>query len=84
MPLYQYRCTKCGHEFELLTTIDKRNEARCPKCGEKAERGWMGKAAFGPMNIQKKPISAKIARINAQCTDKGSSRRSQVRVLLRP
>ena len=29
MPLYQYRCTKCGHEFELLTTIDKRNEARC-------------------------------------------------------
>ena len=54
MPLYQYRCTKCGHEFELLTTIDKRNEARCPKCGEKAERGWMGKAAFGPMKYTEK------------------------------
>ena len=49
MPLYQYRCTKCRHEFELLTTIDKRNETRCPKCGEKAERGWMGKGAFEPM-----------------------------------
>ncbi|MBQ3667827.1 MAG: zinc ribbon domain-containing protein, partial [Clostridia bacterium] len=49
MPLYQYRCTKCGHDFELLTTIDKRNEACCPKCGEKAEQQWKGKGAFGPM-----------------------------------
>lgn len=54
MPLYQYRCTKCGHEFELLTTIDKRNDACCPKCGEKAERGWMGKGAFGPMKYTDK------------------------------
>ena len=54
MPLFQYRCTKCGHEFELLTTIDKRNEAHCPKCGEKAERGWMGKGAFGPMKYIEK------------------------------
>ncbi|MBR5009968.1 MAG: zinc ribbon domain-containing protein [Clostridia bacterium] len=52
MPLHQYRCTKCGHEFELLTTIDKRNEARCPKCEEKGERGWMGKAAFGPIKYK--------------------------------
>ena len=49
MPLYQYRCPKCGHDFELLTTIDKRNEACCPKCGEKAEQEWRGKGAFGPM-----------------------------------
>lgn len=54
MPLYQYRCSKCGHEFELLTTIDKRNEACCPKCGEKAERGWMGKSAFGPLKYTDK------------------------------
>ena len=49
MPLYQYRCTKCGHGFELLTTIDKRNEACCPKCGETAEREWRGKGVFGQM-----------------------------------
>ena len=54
MPLYQYRCSKCGHEFELLTTIDKRNEACCPKCGEKAERGGMGKGAFRPMKYTDK------------------------------
>ena len=54
MPLYQYRCTKCGHDFELLTTIDKRNEACCPKCGEKAEQAWRGKGAFGPMKYSAK------------------------------
>lgn len=57
MPLYQYRCTVCGHEFELLTTIDKRDEARCPKCGGEAERGWMGKGAFGPMKYSGKEHS---------------------------
>ena len=49
MPLYQYRCAGCGHDFEILTAIEKRDGVRCPKCGEKAERAWMGKGAFGPM-----------------------------------
>ncbi len=60
MPLYQYRCTKCGHDFELLTSIDKRNDARCPQCGEKAEQEWKGKGAFGPM---------KYADKNRKCED---------------
>ena len=59
MPLYQYHCTICGHGFELLSTIDRRNEARCPKCGGEAERGWMGKGAFGPMKYSDKNHSCK-------------------------
>ena len=33
MPLYQYVCQACGHEFEVMTSMDKRDEAVCPKCG---------------------------------------------------
>jgi putative FmdB family regulatory protein len=30
MPLYQYKCEKCRHEFELL--IFKGDKPQCPKC----------------------------------------------------
>lgn len=39
MPIYEYRCPKCGTDFELMrrmAEIDK--PAPCPKCGAEAER----------------------------------------------
>ena len=34
MPMYEYRCSKCGEEFELLRTISERDDdSECPKCG---------------------------------------------------
>jgi len=32
MPLYEYRCNKCGEEFEELVT-GSGNNVLCPKCG---------------------------------------------------
>ena len=32
MPLYEYECRKCRHEWEQDLPIAKRNRARCPKC----------------------------------------------------
>ncbi len=40
MPIYAYRCTKCGHDFERTMTVAEREKARpvCPKCkGRKVE-----------------------------------------------
>lgn len=31
MPLYEYRCEPCGHQFETLIRSSA-DEARCPKC----------------------------------------------------
>ena len=47
MPLYDYRCTGCGHRFELMTSISRRDEATCPKCGGSVQRVYQGKCAFG-------------------------------------
>lgn len=30
MPLYEYRCRACGHEFEAL--VRRESAAVCPKC----------------------------------------------------
>jgi putative FmdB family regulatory protein len=39
MPLYEYRCTKCGVDFKLMRRMSEANEpALCPKCGGKAEK----------------------------------------------
>ena len=47
MPLYAWKCPKCGHRFEVLCSIEKSKEAVCEKCGEKAVRDYTGSCAFG-------------------------------------
>ena len=34
MPIYEYVCKRCGHEFEeLVKSISSRDEVACPSCG---------------------------------------------------
>jgi putative FmdB family regulatory protein len=38
LPLYEYKCTKCGHQFEKIESVSASATKKCPKCGAKAER----------------------------------------------
>ena len=39
MPIYEYKCQKCGEEFELLRNMsDSDKGITCPKCGEKSPK----------------------------------------------
>ncbi len=38
MPLYEYKCVKCGHRFEKIENFGASETKKCPKCGGKAER----------------------------------------------
>ncbi len=34
MPVYEYRCNKCGEKFDILRGLqDKETEVKCPRCG---------------------------------------------------
>ena len=33
MPLYEYRCESCGHQFEVIQKFSDALVAVCPKCG---------------------------------------------------
>ncbi len=33
MPIYEYKCQKCGYEFEEL--VFEEREIKCPNCGSK-------------------------------------------------
>lgn len=38
MPTYEYKCEKCGHEFEEFQSITAEAKANCPECGNEAKR----------------------------------------------
>jgi putative FmdB family regulatory protein len=38
LPLYAYRCTKCGHRFEKIQNFNAEPEKLCPQCGGAVER----------------------------------------------
>lgn len=38
MPIYEYRCTKCGHTFERRQKFSDPPVAKCPECKGKVEK----------------------------------------------
>jgi putative FmdB family regulatory protein len=38
VPIYEYRCTKCGHRFEAIQKVSDAHISKCEKCKGKAER----------------------------------------------
>jgi putative FmdB family regulatory protein len=44
MPTYEYKCPKCGHEYEALQKISDKTLAKCPKCGTRGRRVISGGA----------------------------------------
>jgi putative FmdB family regulatory protein len=38
MPLYEYSCTECGKQFELIRALAERDlPCQCPHCGQQAD-----------------------------------------------
>lgn len=46
MPLYEYRCDTCGHEFEALQKMNDEPLIHCPACDESALRKLVSAAGF--------------------------------------
>lgn len=32
MPIYEYKCAKCGHEIEVIQKISESHLVKCPEC----------------------------------------------------
>jgi putative FmdB family regulatory protein len=54
MPLYEYRCKKCGHQFELLRKVSEADdETRCPKCRSKSVEQQLARFSAGKCSSQR-------------------------------
>lgn len=38
MPIYEYRCKKCGEHLEVLLKFSDKQPSRCRKCGGRLEK----------------------------------------------
>lgn len=46
MPIYEYSCTHCGHQLEILQKMSDAPLQECPSCHEKTLKKLMSVAAF--------------------------------------
>lgn len=46
MPFYEYQCTKCGHEEEVLQKINDKPLKKCRACGKLGLQKKVSAAAF--------------------------------------
>ncbi len=46
MPIYDYACTKCGHEFEREQRIVEDPIKKCPACGAMKAKRLISKTSF--------------------------------------
>jgi len=46
MPFYEYQCSKCGHEEEVLQKISDKPLKKCPECGKSSMQKKVSAAAF--------------------------------------
>ncbi len=46
MPIYEYECNDCQHQFETLQKMSEDPLKTCPQCGNEALRKLVSAAAF--------------------------------------
>ena len=46
MPIYEYHCEACGHEFELLQKITDKPIQRCEACHKPRARRLISQSSF--------------------------------------
>jgi len=46
MPIYEYECKDCGHQFEAIRKITDGPPSACPVCGKDALQKRVSKVAF--------------------------------------
>ena len=46
MPIYEYQCQACGHEFEAMQKMSEDALKQCPECGELQLKKMVSVAGF--------------------------------------
>ena len=46
MPIYEYTCRACGHEFEVIQKITDRPIRKCEKCGKLQAKRRISQTSF--------------------------------------
>ncbi len=83
MPAYDYRCTECAHEFEIVQKFSDDPLTSCPECNGQLRKVFSavgvvfkGSGFYSTDNRSRK-TSAAASKSATKTTDKGSSTKSE-------
>jgi putative FmdB family regulatory protein len=46
MPIYEYKCSKCEHQFEIIQRFSDNLLESCPECGQKSIKKLVSAPSF--------------------------------------
>ena len=46
MPIYDYKCSNCGHEIEIIQKISDKPKTICPKCNDRSLKKLISAPSF--------------------------------------
>ncbi|MDD3375748.1 MAG: zinc ribbon domain-containing protein [Candidatus Omnitrophica bacterium] len=75
MPTYEYECSKCGHQLEILQSITEKPLKKCPECQKNNLQRLLGSGAgiifkgsgFYETDYKKKEPSKKESKSKSTC-----------------
>jgi putative FmdB family regulatory protein len=72
MPLYEYACTACQHEFEEIQSVSANTAPPCPRCGAAETKRLLSchslKTGASPLDhLPKMPIVTGMGRRSGGC-----------------
>ncbi|MCF8034367.1 MAG: zinc ribbon domain-containing protein [Desulfarculaceae bacterium] len=70
MPIYEYKCEKCGHEYEALV-MGSEDAVECAKCGSKKKERQMSSFSSGAKGFGS--LASSAAASNSGCGGSGFS-----------
>jgi putative FmdB family regulatory protein len=56
MPIYEYECLKCGHQFEYIV-LPQKPEASCPACKKKSLKQLISLYAVSSENTRQNSLA---------------------------
>lgn len=74
MPIYEYRCTSCGHEFEAL--VRKSSVPKCASCGKTDLERQFSRPNLKSDSTHAKAMKAAKKRDKIQATDRVEAQRA--------
>jgi putative FmdB family regulatory protein len=78
VPIFEYRCGDCGHEFELLV-LKTSGAARCPDCGSANVDKLLSLPAVSSDQTKKRASKAQRARNAATRRDHAEAEAARIR-----
>ena len=73
MPIFEFTCRKCGHEFEALV---RKNSPRCPSCGADELEKKFSLPAVKSDSTRAKSMKAAKKRDQKQAVDRVEAQRA--------